>query len=191
MKTFFILTSLLLLVNCKSYNQQDIYISQVETDLSLILTKNKRTNQLRLLQIPIRVKVKNNSSEEDNIVSIDYNYNRYKGLGGSLLFELRENSLIKKSNEQKKKILPDNSISFVVYSSHFIEKDSDLISALEVYKIKMNSLKQDTLAFGSLKEFKNTFPKIVNKLLQGDSVSLHYRDKSTKDFIVKTIPVQF
>lgn len=164
-----------LLVNCKS-KQQVIQIIQKTTDYPITLRLSHKYTKVIGIKFPQRINIKNNTTKRESFVKIDYEYNsipKERSYGLSLFTE-KNNSLVKISNNKKKAILPNNNREYIFYTRHFVDSISSIQNELKPYITKMLELGQDTLAIGTIAEFKTKHNDLLKKLTKDDSISIRF-----------------
>lgn len=182
---------LLSFTSCKI--KENIALEELETSHPIILRLTKKSNKIRLIHFPNKVKVTNSSLKSQGFTRVGYYYNNTKG-NSTYLYTENNNKLNEIDISKFKEIYPYQSKEYIVYSSHLLyEADTITIDkTLERYRKKMMDSNVDTLAI-SLKEFKNETNGFVKRLTKNDTLQFNFiieEDNKRKRRIYK-IPIEF
>ena len=170
-------------------------IEQIETDAPVILKLDKK-NRVRLIQFPIGVKISNPTPLKQGFVRIEclLHKNPYKFESRSKRVEMYQTS----STSHMR--IPSNNLKYIpsfgkkeifIYTIHNIDTSDFYRNRLENYRLKMLESNLDTLAVGSLKEFRLNNKELVNHLLGKDSLVFIFDEFTDKPrFYLKT-PIEF
>ena len=182
---------LLILCRCQSI-ESSIKLVQIESHLPITLRLNKKNKKLRVIQFPIQFKVSNSSFVNKSFSSSKYMYNNLRG-GTALLYKQNNKKLYRISKYKQKLIVPFTNEKYVTYSAHFVEDSIFLQQLFKSYIDKMKASNQDTLAVGTLQEFKSKHPELVKNLLDKDTLRLHFDELESKGggWSYIKLPIQF
>lgn len=183
MKTiFYILLSLLLISSCSTLNiTNDVKISQVESNYPIVL-KLREDGTVWAIFFPLVFKMSKRTLSKVRLSNP--NYLRFNEHGEwlptvSLLFYREDKDLIRLKDNDKLRFLQFGEREWVVYARY-----SNLSKEQHIQEFFISDLKRaksehkDTLHIGSIQQLKQTNPKLLNDLLQRDSIefSFYYKD---------------
>ena len=77
---------------------------------------------------------------------------------------------------------------FLIYSKHRIQERSDIQDSLAQY---IPELKKFKVYIGTLREFKAKHPKLTDRFLKGDSVSIRGYNKRAKHYESFRLPIEY
>ncbi|OEK08612.1 hypothetical protein A8C32_03955 [Flavivirga aquatica] len=178
---------LILVISCKS---DKTTITTYNSDEHVIIRINKKFKKIFRVNIPIKIKVKNNSIEKKSFIKIDYEYNPYsKGIGEDV-YRLQGEESIKIKNNEKKTIAPYNCIDYLIYSWFRLDTLEVTQKEFKLYIEKMLVEKKDTLHIGTVKEFKIKHKELFEKLTNNDSISIQFLDDDKLGERI-TVPVKW
>ena len=120
MNKIIIITFCIVLLGCNS-SKMSIEVSQIYTEHPIILKYSKKYNKFYRLEIPLKVKIKNNSSREYSFVSIRYEYNSKPGGITETIYKESNQGLIEIINNEKKFIKPNSYEEYIIYTSHRLD----------------------------------------------------------------------
>ena len=90
----------------------------------------------------------------------------------------------------KKVIKSSDTISFVSFTSHFINNEDSIQQQFKPYIEQMLKENKDTLHVGTVSEFKQNHKELFEKLTKNDSISIQFLDgKKLGERI--TVPVEW
>ena len=185
------ITILMFVIGCKSTNKT-IEIEQLNVDYPIVLLMNNEHREIRLIEFPLKLKLYNSILSKKTYSSIKYNYEPFdKGIGIPVYIE--KNGKLK-SIEQGvfKSINPYETKEYIIYTRHYVDTSETTQQQLKPYVAKMLNLSQDTLAIGTVQEFKQKHGALLKQLTAGDSIYLRVLNAERNGYErgVK-IPVQF
>ena len=186
------LVFVLLFLNCKSVNNK-ILVTQkkVNHEIMIRLAKDNKNRVLRI-QFPNKIVLTNKSSKDRDFLTIDYKYNNIPSNRNlNLGIYVNENEKLKRvRNNKKKTILSNSSLSFILYSRHFVDSSKQTQQQFKPYVKKMLAANKDTLHIGTVDEFKLKHKKLFEKLTNNDSILIRFLEgKKLGERI--TVPVEW
>ena len=192
MKKLLIFLSFTLILSCKS-TKKVIKVERIESDYFTVVRYESKTDNIWSIDIPIKIKISNKSLKERCFSYFKYQYgNKTKG-GGGAMYIGRNGRLDRIGRNQMKCIPFYDSKEYIVYSRHYIDTLSSTQLALKSYIDKMKASNQDTLAVGTLQEFKSKHPELIQRLLTNDTLRLHFDELESKGggWSYIKLPIQF
>ncbi|CAA0183515.1 Probable lipoprotein precursor [Tenacibaculum maritimum] len=186
MKKYIILTTLTLLISCKT--KTPIVKLTTSDKYPVILLPSKKNKGVWDISFPFNIAITNPSYKTKRLSYYKYYCNYYylkkekKICGKGLMYKLDKGNLLKKSIWEDKDIPWKTTKKYVFYSRHYLDTLKYPRSFFKEYyqKLKESGLK-DSLPVGTLAEFKKKHPKILEDLLKKDSIYFRFpfpkRDK--------------
>lgn len=160
-----------LFVGCQS-TKDSIEMKQLDSSLPVVLRLSNKDEKIRMINFPIRFKMINNSLRKRTYSSVEYVYNDFFGGVGAPLYVENGKKLKRVSKSKWKEISLFDSIVYVSYSRHRIDSSRVIQNLFKPYVDKMIALDQDSLAIGTLKDFKMNHPKFLQEVLSKDSLKV-------------------
>ena len=187
-KVEFFTILLLFLLSCRS-TDKTFDIVRLNTNYPIILYLNVEHQEVTGIKFPLKLKINNKTWLKQWYSSIEYKYNPYtKGIGESIHIE--EDKKLKKIQQNiHKHTYPHQAKEYIMYTRHRIDSN---FQQFKPYVHQMLNLSQDTLAIGTVKEFKQKHGALLQQLTAGDSIYLRVLNAERNGYErgVK-IPVQF
>ncbi|REH54963.1 hypothetical protein C7448_102496 [Tenacibaculum gallaicum] len=180
-----------LLIGCE-VSKKTIELSQSSTEYPVIIRLSKKFKKVISIKLPLKVDLINNSNKDEEFIKIKYNYNSIP-IGrdyGIMLFEYKEKSISRTSNNSKKEVLSYNNKEYLIYSRHFVDSTKSIQQQFKPYVAKMLAENKDTLHIGRVTEFKKNHAALFKKLTKGDSISIQFLDDGKFGERV-TVPVEW
>ena len=160
-----------LFLSCK-INENSIKIDQLKTNDQIVILLNSKYKKIAIIELPIKIRLKNKSAFKKAFSSINYKYHPYeKGIGTALYVE-QDDELIRIKQSKKKEIHSNEIKEYIIYSRHRVDTSKAIQNSFKSYISEMISKNLDTLSIGTLGEFKNKNAKILDRLVNKDSISL-------------------
>ncbi|MDX1272277.1 hypothetical protein [Bizionia paragorgiae] len=162
----------IILLGCNS-TKTNIQFSQIDTEYPIILRYSKKYNKFYRIEIPLKVKIKNNSLKEYSFASIRYVYNSKSGGITETIYKESNQDLIEILNNKKKIIKPNSSDEYIIYSSHRLDSNSHFQENFKSFIGIIQNKYVDTVSIGSVRNFKKNNKKLLNTLTANDSISIN------------------
>ncbi|WP_422090693.1 hypothetical protein [Tenacibaculum ovolyticum] len=177
MNKYFIIILLFLLISC-SLTKGKIKITQKQTNLQAYAILSDKTHRIVRLCFPKKIIIKNFYNKKKSFVKIDYHYNSIETSVGNYIKLYKEKgiNLNKISNNKKKTVFSNKSKAYIIFTTHYIEKNNYFTKQLKEYSKKMLEENKDTLHIGTVKEFKQKHKELFVKLTKSDSISIRFLD---------------
>ena len=162
------------LTNCKTGN---INVNFYDTEYSVILRKSEREKKITYIRLPKKLRLENGFLTNRMFKRIVYSYkiNKDKCLG-LVLYQKKNDSLSRISNNKKKAISAKESLEYIYYTRHFIDSTKSIQQQFKPYIEKMLAENKDTLHIGTVDEFKQQHKELFEKLTKNDSISIQFLD---------------
>ena len=119
--------------------------------------------------------------KKETLTKVSYHYNSINSKIGDYVKMFREeNEGLVKIINQKTIIYPKETLSYILYSSHYIDTTDFYIEKMYFYRLKMLEENKDTLHVGTVNEFRKKHPELFKMLTKKDSISTRLIDRSSK-----------
>ena len=188
----FLTLLLLFFIQCKSPEKISVLQEKVSNRIIIRRPKDNK-NRIITIQFPNRIILSNGSiSDKLDFLTIDYKYGdipEERNLNLGLYIESNR-KLKKERNNKKKTIPPKSSLSYIIYSRHFVDSAKSIQQQFKPYVAKMLAENKDTLHVGTVTEFKKKHAALFEKLTKGDSISIQFLDSGKFGERV-TVPVEW
>lgn len=188
------ITVLVLSCGC-AFAQMPIKIKQVESNVQVKIGYNAAKDYIWGVQIPFEFKVIFNASDSlwisdaYNYVATEFsNIKDYEGWKGVPLYlKIGGKYVIQYSTKYPQQ--PDT-CDYMVFGRYSIAQNSDLQDSLYQYTKLTQDDNVTSVDVGTFSEFKNKYPKIVERMLKNDSIRFTIRQqRQYVDFIA--VPVEY
>ncbi len=179
------------LSNCKTVNE-GVKIELVETTQPVLLRKLTDTKKELSINIPVKFLISNNSFNKRCFYDISYLYHKEKKGNIILFFKNKEGKFEYIYNRKKQQCIDgyEKREYFFYTSKHFVDTTRLIQSNLKLFLSKMKVLDKDTLELGTFKNFKPKHTKLLEYLLDKDSIYISFEKKSGKGHDEYIIPVK-
>ncbi|PID68991.1 MAG: hypothetical protein CR968_00205 [Flavobacteriia bacterium] len=164
---------LILLSGCSNTKK---IVTLDSTDLPVIIRFNTKYNFIYRVNLPVLVKLENNTPQTEYFLKIDYSYSpSSEGLGEDL-YEIVDDNLVIIKNNSKKRLSSFKNKRYIVYSWYRLDTTKTTQQQFKPYIAKMLAENKDTLHIGTVEEFKQKHKELFEKLTKNDSISIQFLD---------------
>ncbi|PKQ64043.1 hypothetical protein BZG01_15215 [Labilibaculum manganireducens] len=192
-KIIIVVSILMILLNSCKDTKEAIVIEQKRVDYPVVLRMSSKYKKIFRINLPLKLKIKNNSLRRRSFTSIDYEYEPFRRRFGITLFREQEKKLKRISNTKFKHIYPYEEEEFVFKTWHRLDSSQTFQKYFSEDIKKMIALKQDTLLVGNLDDFKCNYKEIFDQIVSGDSIRIDFRNPRAGDNLNGriTVPVEW
>lgn len=186
--TFLLLCSLLFLFSCKTPQKTGLNLKQ-DISSEKIIAKFDKFKNIKLLNIPIEVTLKNESTEDFDLTSYHYIYSGFNKNKGNkpLVYFINEQKKEKFNHSKINTIKKGKNYSFLIITQHFVDSvkfpKSYFFEDSSILKPSKNN--SFSLNLGDFKNFKKNYSDLYKFLIQSDSLIFKFHNKPRI-----TIPVE-
>lgn len=190
-KILYIIFAALIVISCVSPNFSDnVTIRQTESDYSVVISRNEEDKIFILFILTYDIRKKKMC--KIRLGSAKYFSEKDRTFWFPVsLYSINADSLVYVNDAyNKKRFLSYFSRKYVIRGRCYVENFSDVQRILMPYVEKMKSEHKDTLHIGTMKHLKQTNPRLMNGLLQGDSIRFNFVYKDNFHGIILPVEIK-
>ena len=180
----------------QSLDKINVHIKQIESDLQIELVCDTVNNRVWEVRFPFEYEIKDQTPAGAWVRGADFYYSaeflsRYTEAGWTSVpywMKIDGKYMFHPHPTKLKEGRYPNPSYYLIRSMHSIQEKSDIQDSLAQY---IPELKKFKVNIGTLKEFKAKHPKLTERFLKGDSVSIQGYNKRTKHYESIDLPIEY
>lgn len=157
-----------------------VKISQVNSDLPVILRYSPQFKTFRTINFPVEFEVYNSSITNRELSNITYHYKGDIAIGSSRSYVAGGDKLIRMRRNSSYPINKKETKRYVCYSRHFVRDTTRFSRAYLSNLLKQIKKGQDSLVVSNFKEFSSKYNELVEYLLADDMVFFEFDDTQVR-----------
>ena len=173
-----------------------MHIKQIESDLQIELVCDTVNNRVWEVRFPFEYEIKDQTPAGAWVRGADFYYSaeflsRYTEAGWTSVpywMKIDGKYMFHPHPTKLKEGRYPNPSYYLIRSMHSIQEKSDIQDSLAQY---IPELKKFKVYIGTLREFKAKHPKLTERFLKGDSVSIRGYNKRAKHYESIRLPIEY